>query len=252
MSARTSEKYEVSALTFSTTTAAKYGPAVKADSQTVTFIISMGPAGISAGAAIQAVQADTGAAAESASAANIAGATATIGSTVANYIGKASRARITLTTALTTESFVLNGATFLATLSTAPAATAYTFGNTTLTNTAATGLALTCANLASAINTMCPKLTVTNTSQYVDIYVDDTASTTINILSTGGVMLVPSYLAAHTILDVQTAGLDSTSEYVGCLISTGATGAAFSITVLKDAGVKPARALGQIVNDKNT
>lgn len=251
---RISEKFAIESLPLDITSATtSFAPAVSLKgAQSVAFVVSMGPAGAGQGVAIAAQQGASVAVAESSDAAAITGATAELGSTVANTVYKASAVRITLTTALTTETLAINGTTLTGTLSTAPSATDYTFGNSTLTNTAATGLALTAHNLASCINILFPKLTATTGAAYVDVTVKPEESTSISLVSTGGAMLVPSYLRAQTIVEIMVPGLNSSSLYAGCVVSSASTAIAGNILSIKIADKLPAQAHGVIVNDKNT
>jgi hypothetical protein len=247
---RFSEEYEVSCLPIRITSATTfYAPAVSMKGQqSVTFIVSMGTAVGGQGVSITAQQGANATVAESSNAAAITGATATLGSTVgSSYVSKAKTARIYLSTATTdAETLIINSSTF--TYLSTGAATASQFGATAGASAAA-GVAI--AMLASAINAACTNLTATTGASWVDIAVKDSASTSITITSTMG-GLTPAYLSAQSILSIMVPGLDSTSEYVSCVVSSASTAFNGSIVVVKKAMRTPARAHGQIVNDVNT
>jgi hypothetical protein len=249
---RISEKLAIESLPLDITSATTfYAPAVSLKgAQSVAFVVSMGAAVAGQGIAIAAQQGADVATVESSNAAAIAGATAFLGSTIANYVYKASRIRITITTAATdNQTIVLNGTTM--TNATAVAATSYVFG-TTAGATAASGADPIVTSLTSMINKYFPKLAAATVSTAaLDVYVKDGESTSITALTTGG-GITPSYLRAQTILEVQGDGLNSTSEYVGCVVSSASTAIAGSIITLKKPNILPARAHGVIVNDTNT
>lgn len=248
---RISEKLAIESLPLDITSATTfYAPAVAIKgTQTVAFVVSMGAAGAGQSIPIAAVQGGSVATVESSNSAAITGATAEVGSTVANYVYRASKIRIAISSAATdNQTIVLNGTTL--TNATAVNATALIFGATAGATDAA-GVGTIVASLSSMINANFPNLVATTGTSWVDVYVKDDKSTYITALTTGG-GITPSYLKAQTILEVMVPGLNSTSEYVSCVISSASTAIAGSVVSLKIADVVPARAHGSIVNDKNT
>ena len=181
MSARISERIAVSCLPLDVTSATTfYAPAMKMKgAQSVAFIIGMGPAVAGQGMTIAAQQGASLAVAESSNAAAIAGATASIGSTIANYVHKATRVRIAISSAATdAQTLVLNGTTL--TNATAIAPTSYVFG-ATQGATGANGVETIVASLSSMINTYFKNLTATTGASWVDVMVKCTVSTNISI-----------------------------------------------------------------------
>jgi hypothetical protein len=248
---RISEEVAISCLPIDITSATTfYAPAMKIHgAQSVAFVVGMGPAVAGQGMTITGQQAETVATVESSLAAAITGATASIGSTIANYVHKATRVRIAISSAVTdAQTIVINGTTL--TNATAVSATGLTFGATAGATDAA-GVATIVASLTTMINKNFPKLTATTGASWVDVQVNCTASTNISLLTTGG-GITPSYRAAYTVLDIMTAGLDSTSEYVSVALSSASTAIAGSFVCMRYGNALPARNRGQIVIDKNT
>jgi hypothetical protein len=216
--------------------------------QSVTYLVSMGSAPAGTGMTITGQQAADRETVESSNAAAITGATATIGSTVANYVYKAAQATITISSAVTdAETLIINGSTL--TNATAINATALVFG-ATAGATGANGTGPIAASLSSLINNNFPNLAATYTTSVVTLWVKNTASTTITITSTGA-HLAPAYQAAQTMVDIMAPGLNSTSEFVSIALSSAATSVACGITGMKVVD-KPAPNRGQIVTQKNT
>lgn len=164
---------------------------------------------------------------------NITGATAVIGSTAATIVSKASRAVIQLTTAATTaDTLIVNGSTFAYSGSTAGSATALTFGST-IGSTAATGLANASTELLERINANCAGITATTlTTASLLLTLDDTASTSINITSTGA--FTPLYQQAQACVEVKVADLDSTSAYIAAQVSSMSTILDCGIVCIRD------------------
>lgn len=242
---RISEKLIVDCLPLnitSATTSISPGVSIKG-MQTVAFVVSIATASVPTRVDVTGYQGNSTAPNTTA----ITGATAHIGSTVANTLAGAARALIYLSTATTdAETLVINGTTF--TYNSTGSATNLAFGATAGASAAA-GVAI--AALSSLINTYCTNLTATTGTSWVDVVVKDGASTNINITSTGG-GLTPAYVRAECILEIQTVGLNATCDYVCCQVTSASTAVAGAIVTIRDADVKPARAHGQIVNDVNT
>lgn len=246
MSARISEQFifDNQGISLSTSSVISNAIPIKG-SETVAFVISMATAAVGTGFTVQAYQGNSTAPNTTA----IAGATASIGSSLSTFLSAARVARIYVSTAATSEAFVLNGTTF--TYDSAASGTGVTFGATAGAS-AALGIAV--AMLSSVINKNMPNLTATTGASWVEISVKDQASTYIDINSSAASPFTPAYVKALTILEIQTAGLNTTCDHVCIQISSalGSTVAAVgSICAIKHASIKPTFK-GQVVNDKNT
>lgn len=247
---RFGETYAINSVPIAITSAStNYGVGMSIKgAQAMSIIVSMATAPAGQGFSVQAVQGANATVVESSAAAVIAGATASLGSTIgSSYIAGAKMARLALSTATTdAETVIINGTTF--TYNSTASGTAYTFGATAGASAAA-GVAL--AMLATMVNRACPKLYATTGASWIDIRVRDEESTSIAITSTGG-GLTPSYLAAQALIEFSVAGLNSTSEYVGVVVSSASTAIRGCITLVRKDAYAPARAHGQIVQDINT
>ncbi len=183
----------------------------------ITFIVGMGTAigGINSSVTIR--QGRNVTACASTNSANVDGATAFLGSTAANSVVSAIRALITITTVTTDgETLAINGVQF--TQSTAGAAATVTtgFGSS---NVASDGTSAVMASLTSKINfsTFAAHQGITAevvTSAVVRIYVDDTASTTVNCTSTAASPISAAYEAQQALISFPVDMLDSTSLFV--------------------------------------
>ena len=167
-----------------------------------------------------------------------------MGSTNATNVTKAKRARITVSAGVTSgDVVVINGSTLAFTGSTAGASSVLTFGNSTPGGasagaSAAGGRDLVSNKLASVINNSSYGLSsmlmaATVTTAALDIWVKDTAATSITIGGTAA-GFIPSVISQQSIVEINAAKLDATSEYVAALVSTAATAMPISIITVRD------------------
>ena len=207
----------------------------------VVFNLTM-PSGVGAGAAvpITIVQAESATKVQSSNAGSLTPACTTqVGSTVANYVYKGSKAFISISSAATdAQSVIINARTY--TISTANAATARQFGCTDGTTGAAGNPSSMAANLAALINSTVssigvPGLTAALTSAAsttIQLSVNDTASTSITITTTGG-GITPSYGGANVKVSVKAEGLNSTSKYICAVLGSCATAASYGLQAIR-------------------
>ncbi len=203
------------------------------------FVVSMStaPAGVAVPITIQQASAATMAQSSLAGALTPA-CTTQLGSTVANYVYKAAKARISISTASTDgQTVIINDRTY--TVSTANAATALQFGATAGASAAGGDSSMVTA-LQNLINSTVssiglPNLTAAITSAAstaLELWVNDTASTSITITTTGG-GITPSYVNANCKISVRGEALNSTSKNLCAVLGSAATAVRCGLTILR-------------------
>lgn len=222
------------------------------DCKQITFVVGMGSVAADTTGIAPTVTVRQGGDAGLSTSTTIGGATATFGPTVVNTLTNVKSALITMTTVSTLTNVVtLNGLTL--TYSTTPTSTASTnlqFGST-IGATAAGGIDGTVNSLASVINNatageFAGLTATTESTAALRITANDTASTDVNVASTAASGFGITSEKAQAIIEIRADDLDSTSKYVACAISTGATAVNMSITVIKDGERKlPPSQIGQ-------
>ncbi len=236
------EHFPIEAEVFSVTSATTlYSKAISMDGiDEADFILSMPPtAGAGAAVVITIQQAESATKAQSSNAASLTGACTTqVGSTVANYVYKARAARVSVSSATTdAETIIVNGRTY--TVSTANATTSLQFGCTDGT-TGGSGPTVMAGRLSSLINSTVSSIGVAGLTAYltsaasttIEIMVNDTASTSLTITTTGG-GLTPSYAGAFAKVSVKAEGLNSTSKFLSAVLSSCATAGSYGLTVIR-------------------
>jgi hypothetical protein len=241
MNKRIIEKYpidsEILAVTSATTL---YSKAINMEGiDEADFILTMPAAGAGAAVVITIVQGTAATQAQSSNAQALTPACTTqVGSTVANYVYKANRAKISISSAATdAETIIINDRTY--TISTANATTSLQFGCTDGT-TGGSGPTAMAGRLSSLINSTVstigvPGLSAALTSAAsttIDVWVNDTASTSITLTATGG-GITPSYGAAFTKVSVKAEALNSSAKYLSAVLSSCATAGSYGLTVIK-------------------
>lgn len=206
------------------------------DCDRVTFICGLGTAAAAATAITPTFSAVQSADVTLSTNAAVTGATAVCGPTTASQITNARSVLITISSASTdAETITLNGHTLTqTTVGSATVATALTFGATAGTTSAA-GLADISNSLSSVINnsTLSYWMTAsTPSTATVRLVPKDTASTGITV-NVGSIAHTGTIEKAHSMIDILTEDLNSTSKYVGVSVSTAATSVAVAVTVIK-------------------
>ncbi len=237
------EEYVIDSQVFAVTSATThYSRAICMDGvDEADFILSMPPtAGAGAAVVITIQQGAYATVAESSNAAALTGACTTqVGSTVANYVYKARAAKVSISSATTdAETIIINGTTY--TVSTADAATSLQFGATGGTTGAAGAPSSMCSKLAALINSTVSSIGIKGVSAAltsaasttIDIWVNDTASTSLTITTTGG-GLTPSYAGANVKVSVKAEGLNSTSKFLSAVLSSCATAGSYGLTIIR-------------------
>ncbi|MCP3680258.1 MAG: hypothetical protein GY782_08435 [Gammaproteobacteria bacterium] len=224
-------------VTISSAAGATSLPYSMSDCDEITFVVGIGTAACAATAitpTLNVIQSgDIGLSTNT----TVAGATGTIGPTTANEITNAKSVLITISSAATDgETVTINGTTWTAStagVSTA-AATALTFGSS-VGATAAGGLDGRVNSLASAINAynLLSGLTAATVSTVaLRVTADDTASTDVNIQTTGTIYALTAE-KMQSIISVKAGDIASTSKYVALQISSATTTVQAAIGVIK-------------------
>lgn len=208
-----------------------------AGADSITFLLGMGTAigGINTTVTIR--QAANVTACESVNGALVTGATAVLGSAAANTITNAVEALITITTNTTDgELLTINGVQF--TQSTAGSSVDITtgFGSTAA---ATDGTSNVMASLTSKINnsTFAAHQGITAetlTTATVRIYVDDTASTMVTVVSTAASPITCAYIAQLAQITIPVDMLNTTANYVCAEFSTADEPVAVGVATIKD------------------
>ena len=205
----------------------------------VLFVLGMGTALGGVNSSVTLRQAASVTACESTASAAVTGATALLGSTVANSIVSAVEALITITTA-TTDGEILSINAVQFTQSTAGAAATVTTGfGSTAGATGADGAAPIITNLTSKINnsTFAAHQGITAetlTTDTLRIYVDDTASTTVNCTSTAASPISAAYLSQIAYISMSVDMLNSTSLYVCAQLTSATTAVSVGVATIKN------------------
>lgn len=207
-----------------------------AGAKDITFLFGMGTAIGGIDSTITIRQAANVTACESTNGALVTGATAVLGSTAANRIVSAVEALITITT-LTTDGDILaiNGVQF--TQSTAGSSVDVTTGFGLAAGVTETSFVL--ASLSSKINNatfaalqgITAEVLTTNT---IRLYVDDTASTTVNCTSTAASAITCAYIAQLAQISIPVDMLNATAAYVCAEFSTADAPVLVGVATIKD------------------
>lgn len=239
-----------------TSVSTQYSTPVKLDNaDKICFCISgkfLSSAAISQNFGIGVYEAESATKCNSANAAMVAGTSLLMGCTASTYIDYAKKVEITLgaTTDYVGVSFTLNGIVMAFTSAAANYSTnATNAGNATLyfgssvLSTLDTGPQLTAGCLTSVINLCFPKLAAaTITTNTMEIWVKNTASTYITINTTGVGLILGATFYEEKIIELLPRHFHSTAQYCNIHLSSASTGpcAAAVMTIKDDMFIAPA------------
>lgn len=208
-----------------------------AGAKDVTFLLGMGTAIGGINSTITIRQAANVTACESTNGALVTGATAVLGSTAANRVVGAIEALITITTNTTDgETLAINGVQFTQSTAGSSADVDTGFGST---SAATDGTSNVVASLTSKVNnsTFAAHQGITAetlTTATVRIYVDDTASTTVNCTSTAASPITCAYISQLAQISIPVDMLNATAAYVCAEFSTAATSLLVGVATIKN------------------
>lgn len=227
MTERLSEKYKMfnEVINISSASSGLSNAYSMAEGGGITFIVGAGTVAAAATATTPTITVRQSGDRSLATSATVAGLSTTLGPTVANTVTAVKSVLVSISSAATDgETLVLNGFTLTANGTASTVSTALAFGST-LGATAAGGLDARINSLASVINNSTLNRWFTATTQSTvaaRIVVNDTANTSINLVSTGTIYTL-TVEKQQVVINVKSEDLNSTSAYVGIGISTAAT-----------------------------
>jgi hypothetical protein len=222
--------------------------------QTLMYTVGMGTAAGGIEDTVQLFQAESATKARS-SAASTLSAAFTLGNPGTTGILLARKVSITVTTAATDNQIFINSVG-LTQSTIGGAATATTSFGSTIDSSGAGALDAITNSLASKINASTDPALVgltasTISTAAIEIVVNDTASTTVNVQSTAAAFLA-ALIHQEKRIEIPAYALDSTSKYVSVHLTSAATAVLMSVSHVKDGYYKPAVNHGFLAQIKPT